>query len=122
MRCEHCSHCLGGQLPESYDEEWYCEYGFADPWDGGGCLYILSHIRRFFYRIYGFLFKPNYYYIFSATEYNPDTFETPVLQKNKLFAYQYGKTAKRFRTRKWANRFADKVIGSHSHVSQRGII
>lgn len=52
MNCEHCKYCHGGQLPESYDEEWVCEKGFADPMEDEGCVRFWMFITEPFRGLY----------------------------------------------------------------------
>lgn len=51
MNCENCAYCKGGQLPESYEEEWFCEKGYGNPMEDGYCkhLFIFQRLVNFLY-------------------------------------------------------------------------
>ena len=55
MKCENCRYCKGGQLPESYEEEWWCIKGYGDPVEDMGCNHF------FFYPVWNFITRPYWY-------------------------------------------------------------
>ena len=54
MKCENCKHCKGGLLPESYEEEYWCEKGYGDPMEENGCWHFpLRSLKNLILHLYG---------------------------------------------------------------------